>query len=218
LSCTPPASTSISTSVSIDEDETKPEKISDLEGSLEKTGTQEDLEELGLAAPSEPSVEAIINTGDDEEFNLNLGSIADPIVINKEFENSEDCIPGVIDPHLETEENVVDDDQESAENLLGIRPKALSSPDFMASYKPAHDPDRDWPEIEDNTDEIDGGSEVKSIEEQHADGAVYSCSEIEVAKAEIARKTGSGLRRGSSEERINIIRRRRFDTEPTIET
>ena len=29
---------------------------------------------------------------------------------------------------------------------------------------------------------------------------------------------GSGLRRGSSEERINIIRRRRFDTEPTIET
>ena len=32
LSCTPPASTSISTSVSIDEDETKPEKISDLEG------------------------------------------------------------------------------------------------------------------------------------------------------------------------------------------
>ena len=66
--------------------------------------------------------------------------ISDPIVINKELENSEDCIPSVIDPHLGADENM--DDQESAEDLLGIRPKALSSPDFMASYKPAHDPDR----------------------------------------------------------------------------
>jgi len=216
LSCTPPASTSISTSVSIDEDETKPEKISDLEGSLEKTGTQEGLEDLGLAASSEPSDEAIINTGDDGQFNLNTVSITDPIVINKELENSEDCIPSVIDPHLGADENI--DDQESAEDLLGIRPKALSSPDFMASYKPAHDPDRDWPEIEDNTEEIDGRSENKPSEEQQTDGAADTCTEIEVAKAEIARKTGSGLRRGSSEERINIIRRRRFDTEPTIET
>ena len=44
-------------------------------GSLEKTGTQEGLEDLGLAASSEPSDEAIINTGDDGQFNLNTVSI-----------------------------------------------------------------------------------------------------------------------------------------------
>ena len=49
---------------------------------------------------------------------------------------------------------------------------------------------RDWPEIDDNTEEIDGRSEIKPSEEQPTDGAVDNCTEIEVAKAEIARKTG----------------------------
>ena len=64
----------------------------------------------------------------------------------------------------------------------------------------------------DDNEEVDGEVRVRPITE--LDGA---SSEIEVTKAEIARK-GSGLqqRRGSSEERIR--RRRRFDTEPTIET
>ena len=45
-------------------------------GSLEKAGTQEGLDDLGLAAPSEPSIKAIINTGGDGVFNLNTSSIA----------------------------------------------------------------------------------------------------------------------------------------------
>ena len=68
--------------------------------------------------------------------------------------------------------------------------------------------------MDDNNEEVDGEVRVRPIAENPLDGA---SSEIEVTKAEIARK-GSGLqqRRGSSEERIR--RRRRFDTVPTIET
>ena len=59
-----------------------------------------------------------------------------PIVINKEFENSEDCIH-ITDPNTET-----DDINEGADDLLGFRPKALSSPESMKLYKPPHDPER----------------------------------------------------------------------------
>ena len=68
--------------------------------------------------------------------------IPDPIVINKVFANSEDCIQDVIDPHLETEKNVENYQDGANEDSIGIRIRALSTPDFMASYKPAHDPDR----------------------------------------------------------------------------
>jgi len=321
LSCTPPASTSISTSVSIDEDETKPEKT---------TETQEAELDLGPSAPTEPT-QPIIDTGDSEDFNLYT---SDPIVINKEFESSEDCVQ-IIDTHLETNdadgaddllgirpkalsspdfmktykremeqsdttppdidevetepektskaqepeldldlvpsesaqaiidtgknlnlhtdppivinkefENSEDcihitdphtetnDINEGADDLLGFRPKALSSPESMKSYKPPHDPERDWPEI-DNNEEVDGSDQVIEVEQQQqaittddqVDGAVCSdgtqpaSSETEIGKAEIARRfAGSSLqqRRGSSEESL-IRRRRRFDTEPTID-
>ena len=43
-----------------------------------------------------------------------------------------------------------------------MRPKALSSPDFMKSYQPAFDAERDWPLIEDEVDHetlIENGEE-----------------------------------------------------------
>merc|ERR1712008_74124 len=105
-----------STSMGIDEDETKPERT---------TETQEAELDLGPGAPTEPT-QPIIDTGDSEDFNLYT---SDPIVINKEFESSEDCVQ-LIDTHSEN-----DDINHGADDLLGIRPKALSSPDFMKPYK-----------------------------------------------------------------------------------
>ena len=34
-----------------------------------------------------------------------------------------------------------------------MRPKALSSPDFMKSYQPAYNEERDWPQLD--NDEVD---------------------------------------------------------------
>lgn len=133
LSCTPPASTSISTSVSIDEDH-------------EENNVKE----------SETS-----NAKDEDE-----------IIINKE--------------------------SEEVEELTQMRPKALSSPDFMKSYKPAYDAERDWPPIDDDEDELDSSNVSADLEH-------HEISSVRRGSNELMQ------RRGSSEDRFR--RRKRFDTD-----
>ena len=113
LSCTPP-STSISTSVSIDEDE-PPNQISHQQ---------------------EPQ-----------------------IVLAKEDDNVEQ------EERVEEEEDNEDEDELKQLDMprrpsledQPMRPKALSSPEFMNVYKPAFDEERDWPPLDDIDDEIDHG-------------------------------------------------------------
>ena len=111
LSCTPP-STSISTSVSIDEDE-PPNQISHQQ---------------------EPQ-----------------------IVLAKEDDNVEQ------EERVEEEEDNEDEDELKQLDMprrpsledQPMRPKALSSPEFMNVYKPAFDEERDWPPLDDIDDEVD---------------------------------------------------------------
>lgn len=134
LSCTPPASTSISTSVSIDEDHEE----------------NKDSEQANNA-------KMIINKDDDEE---------------------EDVI----------------------EELTSMRPKALSSPDFMKSYKPAYDAERDWPPIDDDEDDVDSSADYnQDLEHEMSSNSRRGSNEL------------MQQRRGSSEDRFR--RRKRFDTD-----
>lgn len=82
-----------------------------------------------------------------------------------------------------------------------MRPKALSSPDFMKSYKPAYDAERDWPPMDDD--------EVDAVIENSIDDDI----EVSEAANPIPSRRGSHLseRRGSSEDRLR--RRKRYDTD-----
>lgn len=119
LSCTPP-STSISTSVSIDEDE-PPNQISHQQ---------------------EPQ---IVLTKEDD---------------NEEQEEEED-----------EDEELRQLDMEAPLLDQPMRPKALSSPDFMNVYKPAFDEERDWPPLDDVDDEVD---HEKNGYEDITDGSIDS--------------------------------------------
>eukprot|EP00093_Oithona_nana_P001925 01925.XXX_4611_15385_1 [CDS] Oithona nana genome sequencing. len=119
LSCTPP-STSISTSVSIDEDE-PPNQISHQQ---------------------EPQI--VLTKEDDNE--------------EQEVEEDED-------------EELRQLDMEAPLLDQPMRPKALSSPDFMNVYKPAFDEERDWPPLDDVDDEVD---HEKNGYEDITDGSIDS--------------------------------------------
>ena len=111
LSCTPP-STSISTSVSIDEDE-PPNQISH-------------QQEQPLASPAD-------------------------IVLTKENDNEEQP------QEVEDEEDELRKLEERIIQDRLMRPKALSSPEFMNVYKPAFNEERDWPPLDLDDDEVDHG-------------------------------------------------------------
>ena len=92
------------------------------------------------------------------------------------------------------------EDEDLEEHLPGMRPKAMSSPDFMKSYKPPYDAERDWPEVNDeDEDGVDGG-EVEQSEPVLLEHP-----------GEVKRAGFYDQRRGSSEERFR--RRKRFDTD-----
>ena len=78
-----------------------------------------------------------------------------------------------------------------------MRPKALSSPDFMKSYKPAYDAERDWPQVE--ADEADSALPDEVDSQQNVSSEGSRRGSIEYA------------RRGSSEDRLR--RRKRFETD-----
>ena len=112
LSCTPP-STSISTSVSIDEDE-PPNQISHQQ------------EPQIVLAKEDDNVEQEERVEEEEEDNEDEDELRQLDIPRR--------------PSLEDQP---------------MRPKALSSPEFMNVYKPAFDEERDWPPLDDIDDEVD---------------------------------------------------------------
>ena len=129
LSCTPP-STSISTSVSIDEDE-PPNQMSHQELALPQINVQKEQSEEFV----QPENHEIIDEMSEEQEILG---------------------------QMPEEQEIIGQMTEEHRIIGEMRPKALSSPDFMKSYQPAFDAERDWPLIEDEVDHetlIENGEE-----------------------------------------------------------
>jgi hypothetical protein len=150
LSCTPP-STSISTSVSIDDDEP-------------------------IFSPLEVNnIVEILSGGED------VTPQSDELVV----------------PVMEATDDLV-----SELSPMTIRPKSLSSPDFMKSFRAAYDAERDWPLVdEDSLDEDE--------EDQEQVVVLDSVDSLKSHDVLVSRQLE--LRRGSSEDRFH--RRKRFDTD-----
>ena len=196
LSCTPP-STSLSTSVSIDDEDLTASMASNPQSANGGGGNGHTAD---LAVLNDIKIEV-----DDDVNQLHHPQIDEP-----ETESRPQTEAEIGDEQLEDHQD--DDHGGGGGGASRRRPqlrlsRSLSSPDFMKSYKASFDAERDWPHVDDaEDDEVDGGEQLLSEVLNN-----HQPREFREVQRELREES---LRRGSSADRLNQLRKRkRFDTD-----
>lgn len=216
LSCTPP-STSLSTSVSIDEDDVEEHKVAFNDNKSFDSSNVGQQENMRLS--STVSEDTTCTSSTDEQQQQQQHLLPD-LIAAQESKNSKVVSSESIEKDFSSESSVEvklksDESEETAETISpSMRPKSLSSPDFLKVYRGQYDAERDWPVLD--SDSEAGDEEVEEEESDEVDNRKKEfLSQISSSKTDLqSNTTSSSSRRGSSEDSHGVRRRRkRYDTD-----